>query len=709
MDIDYGTLELINTRPRLRDDLIFSEQTHQQQSVYVLEDPVRSKFFRIGLPEYRFIQHLNGCRTVGYALSQTAKELGKNALTEHDAATILHFLYENELASQASEAGQAAIQKKRHQLNDQNLLKKLNLLFLKMPLFNPDAFLSGIEPKMRWMLGKSFLYTWLAVLLSAAFILMTHTDQLSVSSTNIFSMNNWFWLIIAWLALKMIHELFHGLVCKFYGGKVYEAGVIWILFAPIGYVDATSSWMFKSKWQRMHTAAAGMYIEIFIAAIFAWIWFFSSYGPIKELAYNIIVLASITTLLFNANPLMKFDGYYIFSDYVEIPNLYGEGTRYVTYLAKKYLLGIDVNYAAQPGKAGKIIKIYGVCALIWRLFVIATILIIASNLFHGAGLMLVMLSSIVMFGIPLIKLFNYLRHGNDFEKPNAAMAILRVGLLVTVSIILLTQIKFKHDITAPMVVDFAETENVYPRSEGFVSQLFVENGQFIEAGKPILQLTNDALQTQVKILTAKLRQLSIKRNNMMLAKQITQLQAMDEKIRFARAELNMKRDLLKSLKIKAKTSGIISFNDDYSMLGQYISKKQLIANIVSTDDKIINSLFHNQFFEHIRNKEGAAANIFINGKRFPAQIAEIAPKASYQITSPALTTMADGDLVVHQTENTGYELLNAYVEVKIKLKQASQLQSGQTGWVEVSGNAVSLSEFWNDKVSGWVKSIIKQI
>ena len=124
-----------------------------------------------------------------------------------------------------------------------------------------------------------------------------------------------------WVVLKLIHELAHSLVCKKYGGRVASCGILVLLMIPMPYVDVTSSWRFENKWKRILTSAAGMLSEVFVAAIACYVWANSQPGPIQYHAGNVIITASLHTLLFNINPLMRFDGYYMLADWLEIPNL----------------------------------------------------------------------------------------------------------------------------------------------------------------------------------------------------------------------------------------------------------------------------------------------------------------------------------------------------------------------------------------------------
>ncbi len=193
----------------------------------------------------------------------------------------------------------------------------------------------------------------------------------------------------------------HGLACARYGGRVRQAGVILVLFVPMAYVDVTSSWRFSSTWQRIVVATAGMYVELMVAAVAALIWSVSSPGAVSDLCFNVLFMAAVSTLLFNANPLMRFDGYYMLSDLVGLPNLASLGRTAVTDLARHGLLGVPSRGLPLTARAHFFVTAYGLAAWCWSLLVAAGLIMGAALLFHGAGIVLAAAGVVLWWGLPL--------------------------------------------------------------------------------------------------------------------------------------------------------------------------------------------------------------------------------------------------------------------------------------------------------------------
>jgi putative peptide zinc metalloprotease protein len=323
--------------------------------------------------------------------------------------------------------------------------------------------------------------------------LMLNWDQLQLASGSVFAPDNWLWLMAAWMLLKVVHETAHGLVCQRYGGSVRETGVILAFFAPLAYVDVSSCWRFSSRWQRIHVAAAGMSVELLLAsaAVLGFGVVDSDVGA--HLLYNVIVMASVSTLLFNANPLMRFDGYYIMSDLLEIPNLYTRASEAVGQLLQRILLGQHSSAPTISGKQIAVLRCYGIAAVCWRLLICSTMLIAASVMFHGAGVALAVAGMIAWFGMPVWKTLKQVRQVGQA----APLRLMRAGVITLAFCGLVAGFLFGLPVpfstTAPGIVSLPEGCRVHSDVSGFIQTLQVVDGQQVVAGELLLTLRNEEI------------------------------------------------------------------------------------------------------------------------------------------------------------------------------------------------------------------------
>ncbi len=378
---DVSTVDLTRTRLRLCEDVKLYPQVYGDETYYHIEVPSKSQYYRIGHGEYVFVSLLDGATSFCEALALTARALGASAFAQPQALSMYTWLLEHNIAVFADDDA-AANTKVEAPKNAVQALQKLNPFWIKIPFGRPDAILQALLPVVGWLFSPLCTMLSLCLMAAAGLRVVADWDKFESASANVFAKDNWLWLLVAWVLLKVAHELAHGLACRRYGGSVRETGIVLAFFAPLAYVDVTSCWSFPSRWQRIHTAAAGMYIELLLASIAVFTWTNVDSVEASHLLYNVIVMASVSTLLFNANPLMRFDGYYIMADLLQIPNLATQSTEAIQNLASRWFLGLKKTAPAVTGRNLWVLRTYGFAAMCWRLLICATLLIAGSVLFH---------------------------------------------------------------------------------------------------------------------------------------------------------------------------------------------------------------------------------------------------------------------------------------------------------------------------------------
>ena len=387
-EYDHAVRELGNLTLALRDDLKFQSQPFDGQNYILIEDPLNATFYRVGPAEYAFLSLLDGRTTVAEVLSHLANSASSEVLSAHEAAGLSKWLIEAELASTAESSDPLRRSAAAKKAKRGGFWRNWNPIAMRWPLVNPDPLFTAITPRLRWLFTRWAFALWAVIVLLALYHAAADWPRVVASSSAVVVLGNAWWLTACWVVLKCLHELAHGIVCKKYGSSVRGAGIILVLFAPIAYVDVTSSWRCRSKWERMHIAVAGIYLELLVAAAALLIWSHTGQGVVNHVCLNVAIMASVTTLLFNANPLMRFDGYYVLADWLEIPNLHARGQQWLTQSARRYLLGMNAQHAAWTRGSGLVIRVYALAAFAWRIVVCAGLVMFAATMFHGAGIVL---------------------------------------------------------------------------------------------------------------------------------------------------------------------------------------------------------------------------------------------------------------------------------------------------------------------------------
>ncbi|MGB5987605.1 MAG: hypothetical protein WBG37_20030, partial [Desulfobacterales bacterium] len=388
--------------PRLRSDLRFSPITGGEETWYVIEDPLRHLFYRIGPEEYQFIRRLNHFDSLEALLSDLAVA-GGMSLSSEQAQTILVWLAGRQLLRQENARLLTQTLAREKEIRQQQRVNRLNLITFKVPLFNPDPLLNRLGRHLDWLSGPLFFAGWLLAGILALTALHEKWPAFIGQASGFFSPANLVRVWLIWFGLKVLHELFHAVTCRRYGGRVYEAGLLFILFIPLTYVNATSSWNFPSKWQRIHVAVAGMFIELGVAFGALLVWEQSGASPAGLMAHNTVIIAGVSSLLFNANPLMRFDGYYVLSDLLSIPNLYFQGLLSVRRMMARFFLGVTPAQPQGPPQRGGFIRLYGIAVYLWRILVLASLAWLASRMGGGFGIFIALGALLVWIGLPLAR------------------------------------------------------------------------------------------------------------------------------------------------------------------------------------------------------------------------------------------------------------------------------------------------------------------
>lgn len=615
MSIDHRVSEISSSRPRLRRDVRTHYQEYRGEPTYIIEDTSKGRFFHVGFPEHQFIQSFDGRTTIAQALARNAATQGEDALTEQQGEQMLRWLIDNDLL-ESETSGQG--ERRREQWTRQREKRKQNpvakIMFFKIPLGCPDRLLTSSQKWLGWLFSLPGLLLWLFLIAYTAAQLAPEWERFVSAAGQVIAPENWIRVIAIYAVLKVLHEFGHGLATRRYGGAVPEWGVQLLAFVtPLAFVDASSSWKFTSKWKRIVVAGAGMYVEVAIACVCLLGWLNTTPGILNTSLHSAVIAATFVTVLFNANPLMRFDGYYILCDLLGIPNLGTKGQQFLVWFGKSFFLGVkDLPMPPAARQHPVAVPLYGVLAAIWKVVIWIGITIIVSLLFKGAGLVLALASILFVLGSMVVKFITFLGKKGTGVKPLQVM--LRLGALVGALALLLFLVRINPTGRALGVVEYTDRENIRAGVRGKVETVLVNEGDTVKEGDILAHLSNPDEEAEYKKLEVELQWSKIRARSYYQAEDLSAYQAELETIEGLEEKILESRKYLAALEVKAPTDGRIVGRKLESLPGTWLNVGDEILSVIGSEEKELLISIRQEDFEEIAEQDDPVIRVRLRGR-----------------------------------------------------------------------------------------------
>lgn len=580
-----------NLTPRLRATVQIYRQHYRGHRWYVVQDPSSNQFFRLNGSGYRFVGLLDGRRTVADVWKTCNEHFGDEAPTQGEVIQLLGQLYASNLIH-AELPPDAEGLFKRYQTRVRREVQGFltNLLFIRIPLFDPDRLLDEFLPAVRWLfspIGAAVL----AVLVSiAGYNIVGRFGELFSQAGNVLDPAGLPTLFLSFWLVKIVHEFGHGFACKKFGrdagtsGEVHTMGVMFLVFTPLPFVDASSAWAFRSRKHRIIVSMAGMLVELGVASIAAIIWARTAPGAFHAIAYNVMFVASVSTVLFNANPLLPYDGYYALSDLLEIPNLRMRSKQYIYYLVRRYAWA--VRHARSPAHTGgeRIwFVLYGISSTIYRVFIVTGILLFVAHKLPTVGMILAAGALVGWVFVPLGKFVKYLATSNELLRVRTR-AVGSVAVVMACIIGVIGMIPFPDRTRVEGVVEPAKLAFVTPLAAGFVKSYIPTGRQVTPDGDVLVKAENPLLNARLETLLLE-RQSLAARERLAETKSLSKAQSYRKQIAALDRQIADARKKLADLNLRPPIAGRWISPTIERLKGAYIQRGQRIGMVAS--DKVV--------------------------------------------------------------------------------------------------------------------------
>lgn len=567
-------------RACLRHDVSVRRQVAQGRRWYVLRTPMSHDYFRVSEEAYTFLRRLDVSITVEQAWRTTQIEDPEAILSQQEVVQLLGQLnLSNLLQTDRAGDSRSLFQRYSQRRARERRARLLSVLSLRIPLLDPDRLLQWALPIIKALVSPIGLLAYLLILAFGAKALMDRSDELLSFGTGILAPENLLLLYLGFAITKVVHEFGHAALCKRFGGEVHSMGVMLLVFAPVPYVDASASWGFRYRAPRLLVGAAGVLAELPLAAVAAMVWAYGAPGVINTLAYNVIFAASVSTLAFNLNPLLRFDGYHMLVDLINTPNLYQRSREQLRYLAKRYLLGMrQVVSAAQNRAESWLLPIYGVISSLYALALMGVIAFFVAEEYLDLGMLLAVLLVGSATLVPTAKFFVYLLSSPQLVNQRGRALISTVVLMVLL-LGILGGVPFPDRVRANGVVESVGFRQLSNESAGFLVELLVKPGSQVTAGQALLRLENPELMASIRAARLQLQQLQSQelRAKALMQADIAPLRQQREAAEAGLADLERQRV---NLTVVAPITGAWSAGDLAQSRGRWFPRGALLGTIV---------------------------------------------------------------------------------------------------------------------------------
>ncbi len=612
---------------------------------WTLYDPVNQHFYRIGQLENEILAHwqLSSPETISEQISQH----GLFSVSVDDIQHMLQFLAaHNLLQVRGKEAVQRLVDQAKAARHHWFAWLIHHYLFFKIPLLRPDRLLARTYPALRWIYQPMVLYVLMALVLVNLYLLIDRWDMFSRTFLHFFSTEGFVYYAVALTLTKTLHELGHAYTAHRYGCRVSAMGVAFLVMMPVLYTDASDAWKLSSRRQRVAIGFGGIAAELGLAVLCTTLWHFLPDGPLRSSVFLMGTTTWVMTLFINLNPLMRFDGYFLLSDYWGIENLQNRAFALARWQLRRLLFGFADEIPERfPQRTQRLLLIYAWSIWIYRFFLFLGIALLVYHFFFkllGLFLMMVEIGWFIM--LPIVKEIKYWIEQRQHMQWNRNTLATLSAVLIAIGILF---IPWKSRIEAPGLLKIAAHTELFMPFPGKLERILVSKGKTVKAGQALVQFNSSDLDARLEQSKIKIESLKWEVSFHGQEKNLNDrhLVALTE-LESAVSEYDGLMDEHKRLTVRAPFDGEIIEVNDLLNTGEWIAKDEPLLTVGQFDAYQIEAFLTEDHLGQVQS--GAEAKFYpeqLDWPVMPCRIARIDNAAALQLP-PVFTSRYSGSIAI---------------------------------------------------------------
>ncbi len=680
-------------RPRLRSHARIHRHEYRGERWYVLEDRISRRTHRFNPVAYYVIGLMDGRRTMHEIWDAAVARFGDDAPSQEDLIRLMGQLHlADVLQCEVSPDVDELLRRSRRMAQRKTLATLLSPLAIRIPLLDPDRMLDRWLPLYRPLFGPFGLLLWLTVVGIGLMLMVQHWNDLTQDiSDRILAPENLVIMLLVFPLLKAIHEFGHACAVKAWGGEVHEMGIMLLVLMPVPYVDASSASAFPEKYRRVLVGAAGMVVELFVASIALFFWLELEPGWMRAVLFNVMLIAGISTVLFNANPLLRFDGYYIFADLIEIPNLRVRGAQYLQSVFERQLFGLEAPAPESSTRERVWLVFFTIASFIYRLFVTFAIALFIAGQYFIIGVVLAIFAVVMAIVLPLAKAVAYLALHPRLRRHRLRAATVS-GVIVGALVILVFGVPVPAWTNAEGVIWVPEQAVVRARANGFVARVVAQPGSQVRQGDALIETVDPMLPLNMRALQAQKQELQTRYQAERIDNEV-RAQMTLEQLKSVDADLDRARQKTAELIVRSPADGVFVVPAPQDLPDRFLKQGEQIGYVLSAATATARVLVPQQSVDMVRKKtEGVRVKLAERlVDTLPATIRRELPGASDRLPSMALAQTGGGTVALDPSRSDVPKTLQTYFEFELELPTVRPVGIGGRVYVRFEHQAQTVA------------------
>lgn len=631
-------------RPDLAPGLRVVRQPVRGQVWHVLVEPGSGRQVRLNPAAYGLVARFDGHATVGGLWERQLAQLREQAPTQDEVLRLLAQLFRGGMIRFDAAPHLSLVFARRDEEGRARRRGFMNPLMLRMPLADPTRLLQALAPLGRLLFRPAMFAAWLVLVLLAALAAGANHGELVGEAQRLFGTPSNF--LIAWLCypvVKLLHEVGHGLAVRRFGGEVRDMGVSLVFLTPAPYVDASAANAFAAPRQRLAVSAAGILVEVALACVALGVWLLVAPGLVRDTALVVFLICSVSTVLFNANPLMRLDGYYVLCDWLQLPNL---ALRSQAWWGRRWRQWIGAAAAGPqpllaPGER-KWLVAYAPAAALYRVGLLLALVFWVGQ--HSW--LLGVLGALALAGWLARRLWQWALGSAGDPRLRRRSLVAALGV-AAIALLLLLVVPAPHQVVARGVVWPPENAQLRAASAGFVERLELAQGASAAAGQVLLVLSDPVLVAQRDRVAAERTGLLSQQYSALLSEPARATEVAEDLERNA-AELARVEEQLAQLEVRSQAAGQVVWARPQDLPGSFVRRGAMLGHVLAGGPAQVRIALLEEDFLRTRGRVRAVEVRLADAPwtAHAARLSQAVPGATMELPAPALADRHGGPIPV---------------------------------------------------------------